>query len=70
MPAAPPAMAVRTPDFVLNGILFSQKDALCLINGKIVRVGSKVDGAILTEATPGKIILNYRGDKIVIPVVS
>lgn len=55
------------PDFVLNGVMLSSKDSYCLINGKIVRPGAKIDGATLMEATPQRVVLNYHGDNIVIP---
>ena len=56
------------PNFSLSGLVYSPKDSYCLINGKIVKTGEQVDGARLVSVTPDKVILDYRGDQIILPV--
>lgn len=52
------------PQFNLSGIVFSPKEAYCILNDKVLKVGESVDGATLTKITPKGIWLEYNGEKI------
>ncbi len=59
------------PDFALSGVVYSQSESYCLINGKVVKVGEKIDSqTTLEKVTPNFVTLNRQGEKIVIPVNS
>ncbi len=58
-----PVVAERQ-NFVMNGIMYSSPDSYGLINGKVVRVGEKIDGATLIAITPEKATLNHEGKTI------
>lgn len=69
MLAGPPSTS-RTgwmPNFSLSGLVYSKTDSYCLINGKVVRVGETIGDATLVEVTPSGAVLDYRGEKIVLP---
>lgn len=51
-------------NFVMNGIVYSSPNSFCIINGKVVKVGEKVNGATLMSVTPEKATLNYEGRTI------
>jgi hypothetical protein len=55
-----------TPNFSLNGLVYSTTDSYCLINGKVMRVGDSVEGAMLSQVTPYEAVLDYRGEKIIL----
>ena len=55
------------PNFSLNGLVYSKTDSYCLINGKVMRVGDRVGGATLSQVTPNKAVLDYHGEKVVLP---
>ena len=52
------------PDFAMNGIVYSSPNSYCIINGRVVQVGEKIDGAKLISVTPEKATLEYQGDKM------
>lgn len=52
------------PQFNLSGIVFSPKEAYCIINDKVLKVGDSVDGATLTKITPKGIWLEHNGQKL------
>ena len=54
-------------NFSLNGLVYSKTDSYCLINGKVMRIGDRVGGATLLQVTPNEAVLDYRGEKIVLP---
>ena len=58
--------AVKSPRFALSGLVYSNEDSYCLINGKVVRVGERVGDATLVQVTPNAAVLDYRGEKIVL----
>ncbi len=60
---SPLRMADR-PNFLINGIVYSSPDSYCIINGKVVKVGERINGATLKSVTPEKAILEYNGSKI------
>ena len=55
------------PNFSLNGLVYSNEGSYCLINGKIVKVGQMVGGATLIKVTPSEAVLDFKGEKIVLP---
>ena len=65
LPVAPIARPVPfRPDFAINGIVYSSPNSYCIINGRVVQVGEKIDGAKLISVTPEKATLEYQGDKM------
>ncbi len=62
-----PISTTAVPNFSLNGLVYSNTDSYCLINGKVMRVGDQVNGATLSQVTPNQAVLDYRGEKIVLP---
>ena len=50
--------------FSINGLVYSSPDSYCIINGRVVKVGEKIDGAVLKSVTPEKAVLDYNGTKI------
>ncbi len=52
------------PTFAINGIVYSSPESYCIINGRVVRVGDKIDGAILKSVSPEKAVLDFNGTKI------
>lgn len=56
----------RMPLFSLTGLVYSNTDSYCLINGQVVRVGDRVGDAVLSQVTPEGAVLDYRGEKIVL----
>ncbi len=66
--AKPPMMGIfgssERPNFSVNGIVYSSPESYCLINGRVVRVGEKINGAILKSVTPDKATLEYNGSLI------
>jgi hypothetical protein len=71
MPLLVPAKAFgvpagRTPNFSLNGLVFSPDGSYCLINGKVVKTGETVGGATLEQVTPNEAVLDFKGNKIVL----
>lgn len=52
------------PQFSLSGIVFSPKEAYCILNDKVLKVGESVDGATLTKISPQGVLLEYNGEKI------
>ena len=64
---APLAAGPSMPNFSLSGLVYSKTDSYCLINGKVMRIGDQIGGATLSEVTPREVVLNYRGEKVVLP---
>jgi len=52
------------PNFFMNGIVYAIPESYCLINGKVVKIGDKIDGATLKSVTPEKAELEYHGNRI------
>ncbi|MBI2095661.1 MAG: general secretion pathway protein GspB [Candidatus Omnitrophica bacterium] len=73
---APPAPVARPlfdaagalrPALHLDGIVFSPNDqSYCLINGKILKSGDKIQGAELVRIAPQQVTLSYQGEKFVL----
>jgi len=52
------------PNFVLNGIFFSENKGFALINNNIVKIGDTVEGALVTRITADEVELNSAGATI------
>jgi len=59
----------QRPDLSLSGVMYSSPtDSYCIINEKVMRVGDSIGGARLTRVTPKEVLLEFQGEKIVLPV--
>lgn len=65
---ARPATIQPMPGFSLSGLVYSDKESYCLINGQVVKQGEFVSGAKLVSVTKDEAVLDYRGEKIVLPI--
>lgn len=70
---APEAIAARQepaepPNFVLNGIFFSEGQGYALINNQIVRQGDLVSGATVVMITENEAELSFQGSTIKLAV--
>ena len=63
MPAAPVFQGMR-PELTLSGIVFSEKESYCLINGKVLRLGETISGAEVRQITSNQVVLNSGGENI------
>ena len=55
-----------TPDFALNGLVYSPDGSYCLINGQVVKIGESINGAKLISVTPNGAVLEYKGERLVL----
>ena len=67
----PPAMlqafsTANRRDFSLSGIVFSEKESFCLINGRVLKLGETIDGAAIVKITKDQVTLNSNGEKILL----
>ncbi len=75
-PSPPPAWAgfgskkSSASKFDLSGIVYSESDSYCLLNGKVLKVGEKIGGATLVQILPNQVTLDYLGEKIMISASS
>ncbi|MFH1093541.1 MAG: hypothetical protein V1739_05220 [Candidatus Omnitrophota bacterium] len=51
-------------EFEVTGIIF-QKEPIAIINGKIVKVGDEIDGAIVQKIFDKSVFLKYKGDLVI-----
>ena len=59
------------PNLILSGIVYSpNSDSYGIINDKVVRVGESVQGAKLVQVAPDKVVLDYDGQRIELPVAT
>ena len=61
-----PLMAI--PNLAVTGIVYSDQDSYCIINGKILKVGDKIQGAKLVDVTPMSVTLEYHGERLTLPI--
>ena len=54
--------------FTLSGVVYSQKESYCLINGLVLRVGEQIGGATVQKITPDEVVLDVSGRTLTIPV--
>ena len=63
-PASSNTQPMIRPNFLMNGIVYANPDSYCIINGQVVKIGDKIDGAVLKSVTPEKAVLEYQGNTI------
>ncbi|MGH7198853.1 MAG: hypothetical protein ACREH5_08980, partial [Candidatus Omnitrophota bacterium] len=56
--------AVKAPDLRLSGIVYSPKEAYCIINDSILKAGDTVKGATLLGVTPESVTLDNQGKQV------
>jgi type II secretory pathway component PulC len=54
--------------FRLTGVVYSQSESYCLLNGKVLKQGESVGGAIVEKITPNSVTLSRDGEIITVPV--
>jgi type II secretory pathway component PulC len=57
-----------SPQWNLSGIVYSPKDPLAIINGKMVRVGDIIEDAKVTKIEKKKVTLDYSGSSMTLTV--
>ncbi len=70
-PATKPQTRVQTPvkeeaQFELSGILFDGESSMAIINGSMVRKGTRVGKAEVTTIEPQQVKLNLQGKEIIL----
>jgi hypothetical protein len=65
---AAPASA-KMPGLRLSGIVYSPKEAYCIINDSILKVGDSVNGAVLTSVTAQSVTLDHQGKQVTLNLV-
>jgi hypothetical protein len=65
---AAPAGA-KMPGLRLSGIVYSPKEAYCIINDSILKVGDSVSGAVLTSVTAQSVTLDHQGKQVTLNLV-
>lgn len=63
-----PATKTTGPRFRLSGVVYSEAESYCLINGKVVKVGEEIGNARVEKISPDEVVLNSSGETIVLPV--
>jgi hypothetical protein len=66
----PAMMQAAMPGFVLSGLIYSDKESYCLINGQVVKQGEFINGAKLVRVTKDEAVLDFRGKQIILPVAN
>ncbi len=67
-PMLSPKSGHSATNFKLSGVVYSEAGSYCLINGKVIKQGEEINGAILKKVTPTEVILDYQGEQITLPV--
>ncbi len=58
---------VPRPALELTGVVFSpNEDSYCIINGKVLKAGDKIQGVELVRITPRDVTMEYQGEKFVL----
>ena len=55
-------------DWVLSGIVYSDKSPMAIINDKPSREGDTIDDARVVDISPGSVTLNYRGRRLTLTI--
>ena len=66
--AVPAPSRSKKSQFTLNGIIYDANAPGALINGKSVKVGDTVDGAIVKKITKSDVELEYNGTAVVLNI--
>jgi hypothetical protein len=67
-PSSPWRGFSRPAGFVLSGVVYSEKESYCLINGLVLRQGERVGTATVERILPDQVTLDVGGEKIILPV--
>ena len=59
-----PLAAAKAPNLRLSGIVYSPKEAYCIINDSILKAGDTVKGATVTSVTPQSVTLDNQGKQV------
>ncbi len=54
------------PNYTLSGIVFSEKESYCLVNGKVLKVGESMGNASVVKITPEQVTLETNGGTVVL----
>ena len=57
---------LKQKPFVLSGVVYSEAGSYCLINGKVLKSGESIGGAVIEKITQTEVILNSNGEKIIL----
>ncbi len=57
-------MGAKTPDLRLSGIVYSPKEAYCIINDSILKTGDTVKGSVVTGMTAQSVTLENQGKQV------
>lgn len=68
-PALPKIPEPDIQKFILNGIFFSDRDAYALINNRIVKNNSEIDGARIISINEKNVELDHKGKKITVSLL-
>ena len=70
-PKLPPAVenieVPAKPTLILNGVFSSGEESYALINNQIVKLGDKINGAVIKKITPEEVLLDSEGSEIRLP---
>lgn len=77
-PTRPPVGAIggagqtaqKSLKWKLTSTLISRQRRVAVINDQVVRVGQKIDGAVLVAVEPGSALLHHAGQKIQLKLVA
>ena len=58
------SIAAFANEFEVTGIIF-QKEPVAIVNGKIVKVGDKIDDAVVQKILDKSVIFKYKGEIII-----
>lgn len=62
--------APRTITWKLTSTLISPQRQVAVINGRVVKIGQKIDGAKLVAVKPGSALLHHAGKTIQLKLIS
>lgn len=54
------------PSFILNGIVVSDSGNAAIVNGRIVDVGDKIEGAIVKKISAQEVTIDFQGQEIIL----
>lgn len=52
------------PTFILNGVFSSGNEGYALINNQIVKIGDKINGAVVKKITAEEVTISFEGSEI------
>ena len=60
----------RAPSWYVNAIRISAKQRMAIVNGRRVKVGDRVDGAVVIEILPTKVRLRHNKQDVSIKLIA